>query len=233
MAHILIIEDDPKIGPMLLKSLEFAGYRASLAADGRSGLRQALQGNAQLIVLDLMLPHVDGLHILKRMRGEMINTPVIILTAKGTEAERLEGFRAGCDDYVTKPFSVMELVARIRAVLRRIGWREVPSVINCKGFTIDPGERSVRIDGKPVVLSAGEFELLYTLASRPDQALSRNHLLDEVWGEETDVTHRAVDARILSLRRKIEKDPESPQHIITVYKVGYKWNTVAQASLPV
>jgi len=227
MAQILIIEDDPKLGPMLESSLQYAGYRVLLATQGRSGLETALNGSAQLIILDLMLPYVDGLHILKTMRRELINTPVIILTAKGTEAERLEGFRAGCDDYVTKPFSVMELIARIRAVLRRNGWREKPSVINSCGVMIDPGSHTVTVNGRNVDLSLMEFELLYTLASHPNQALSRNYLLDEVWGEESDVTHRAVDARILSLRRKIEIDAENPKQIITVYKVGYKWQTVS------
>jgi len=224
MAHILIIEDDPKLGPMLERSLRFAGYRVSLATQGRSGINSALAGSAQLILLDLMLPYIDGLHILKAMRKELINTPVIILTAKGTEAERLEGFRAGCDDYVTKPFSLNELLARIRAVLRRSGYREKPSVINSAGVTIDPYARTLCVEERTVDLSYKEFELLYTLASRPNQALSRNYLLCEVWGDETDVTNRAVDTRILSLRRKIEPNPDAPERIVTVYKVGYKWN---------
>jgi len=223
MAHILIIEDDPRLGPRLKRNLELSGYRVTLARNGRSGLDCALAGSANLIVLDLMLPLVDGLHILKKMRREHVNTPVIILTAKGSEAQRLEGFRSGCDDYVTKPFSLMELIARIRAVLRRSGYREKHSVINSAGAVIDPEARSVTSDGRDIELSPREFDLLYTLASHPNQALSRNYLLNEVWGEDSDVTNRTVDAHISYLRRKIELNPEAPARIVTVYKVGYKW----------
>lgn len=223
MAHILIIEDDPRLGPRLKRNLELSGYRVTLARNGRSGLDCALAGSANLIVLDLMLPLVDGLHILKKMRREHVNTPVIILTAKGSGAQRLEGFRSGCDDYVTKPFSLMELIARIRAVLRRSGYREKHSVINSAGAVIDPEARSVTSDGRDIELSPREFDLLYTLASHPNQALSRNYLLNEVWGEDSDVTHRTVDAHISYLRHKIESNPEAPARIVTVYKVGYKW----------
>ena len=224
MAHILIIEDDPRLGPRLKRNLELSGYRVTLARNGRSGLDSAMTGSAHLIVLDLMLPLVNGLHILRNMRREKVNTPVIILTAKGSEAQRLEGFRTGCDDYVTKPFSLMELIARIRAVLHRSGYQEKLSVINSAGVVIDPGARSVRLEGRNIELSPREFELLYTLASRPNQALSRNSLLDAVWGEDSDVTNRTVDAHISYLRRKIESTPEKPARIVTVYKVGYKWH---------
>ena len=223
MAHILIIEDDPRLGPRLKRNLELSGYRVTLARNGRSGLDCALVGSANLIVLDLMLPLVDGLHILKKMRREHVNTPVIILTAKGSEAQRLEGFRSGCDDYVTKPFSLMELIARIRAVLRRSGYREKHSVINSAGAVIDPEARSVTSVGRDIELSPREFDLLYALVSHPNQALSRNYLLNEVWGEDSDVTNRTVDAHISYLRRKIELNPEAPARIVTVYKVGYKW----------
>ena len=224
MAHILIIEDDIELGTLLERNLKLEGYRVNLLTDGRSGLNSVMSGAAQLIILDLMLPSIDGMHILKRMRQELINTPVVILTAKGTEAERLDGFRAGCDDYVTKPFSLMELIARIRAVLRRSGYREVPSVINSAGVIIDPYSRNVTMDGMNVVLSPREFDLLYILAARPNQVLSRSHLLDEVWGEEVDVTPRTVDSHISTLRQKIENSPNEPKYIVTVYKVGYKWN---------
>jgi len=227
--HILIIEDDPKLGPMLKSSLEYAGYNVTLAVDGKFGMGEALRGAAQLIVLDLMLPKMGGMQILKALRRELIHTPVIILTALGTEAERLEGFRVGCDDYIVKPFSLMELIARIRAVLRRSGWRNTPSVIHCDGLTIDPDSRSATLSGLPLDLAPKEFELLYTLASHPNQALSRRFLLDEVWGEETDVTNRVVDTRILSLRRKIEPTPDTLQRIVTVYKVGYMWKINKQS----
>jgi len=223
MPHLLIIEDDPKLGPMLKGALEYAGYRVSLASDGKIGLDEARKGAAHLIVLDLMLPHIDGLHIMKLLRRDLYNTPVIILTAKGGEADRIEGFRLGCDDYVPKPFSLNELIARIRAVLRRSGYREAPVAVHSAGLFIDPESRRVELDGRTLDVNGREFDLLYVLASHPGQALSRNFLLDEAWGEDTDVTTRVVDARILSLRRKIEENPDEPKRIVTVYKVGYRW----------
>jgi len=223
MAHILIVEDDPDLGSRLKKNLELEGYRISLTSDGRSGLDAAKSGSADLILLDLMLPMLDGMHILKMLRRSLDQVPVIILTAKGKEAHRLEGFREGCDDYLVKPFSLMELIARIRAVLRRSGFRDVPSVINSCGFMVDPGARKVTYDGQSLALTPKEFDLLYVLASHPNQALSRGALLDEVWGDEVDVTDRTVDSHVASLRRKIEANPEIPEWIQTVYKVGYRW----------
>ncbi|NQU06875.1 MAG: response regulator transcription factor, partial [Calditrichaeota bacterium] len=218
------IEDDPRLGPRLKRNLELSGYRVSLASNGRSGLNSAMNGSAHLIVLDLMLPLIDGLHILKKMRREQVNTPVIILTAKGMESERLEGFRAGCDDYVSKPFSLMELIARIRAVLRRSGFKESSSIINSAGLIIDPERRSVIAEDIKIELSPREFDLLYILASHPNQALSREYLLHEVWGEESDVTYRTIDAHVSYIRKKLEENNEAPARIITVYKVGYMWS---------
>jgi len=225
MAHILIIEDDPDLGARLADNLKLEGYRVTLAADGRGGLEQAQKGFADLILLDLMLPLLDGLHILKVLRRELSQVPVIILTAKGSEAQRLEGFRTGCDDYVVKPFSLMELIARVRAVLRRSGCRELPSVINSGGLMMDPAERAASLDDRPLALAPREFDLLYALASHPNQALSRTALLEDAWGDDADVTGRTVDNHVASLRRKIEENPETPTRIITVYKVGYLWKT--------
>ncbi len=223
MPSLLIIEDDPKLGPMLKSALEYAGYRVTLARDGRYGLDEARKGAAHLIILDLMLPRMDGLRILKELRRDLNNAPVIILTAKGTEHDRLEGFRLGCDDYVTKPFSLDELIARVRAVLRRSGYREIPAAVHSGGLVIDPESHSVVLNGVLLDINGRDFELLYVLASHPGQALSRNFLLDEVWGEDADVGHRAVDARIVALRKKVEDSPDEPRRIVTVYKVGYKW----------
>ncbi|MBC8465543.1 response regulator transcription factor [bacterium] len=223
MPHLLIIEDDPKLGPMLKSSLEYAGYRVSLASDGRAGLAAARFGDAQLIILDLMLPGLDGFTILKNLRRELYNMPIILLTARGMESDRIEGFRLGCDDYVTKPFSLNELIARVRAVLRRSGYKVKPAAVHSGGLIIDPETRQAQYEDRPLTISGLEFDLLYTLASHPGQALSRNFLLDEVWGEETDVTNRVVDARVLALRRKIEENPDEPKRIVTVYKVGYRW----------
>lgn len=208
---------------MLKSSLEYAGYRVTLAIDGKIGLQSARRGDSNLIILDLMLPGLDGFTILKTLRRELYNAPVIVLTARGTESDRIEGFRLGCDDYVTKPFSLNELIARVRAVLRRSGFREHPAVIHTGGLVIDPDSHTANLNGNILEVNGREFDLLYVLASHPNQALSRNFLLDEVWGEDTDVTHRSVDARILALRRKIEENPEEPKRIVTVYKVGYRW----------
>jgi DNA-binding response OmpR family regulator len=225
VAHILIIEDDPDLGSRLKKNIELEGYRVSWVADGRSGMDAARAAAPDLIILDLMLPVINGMNILKALRREMNTVPVVILTAKSREAQRLEGFRAGCDDYIVKPFSLMELLARIRAVLRRAGIREIPSIVNSCGFTVDPGARTATKDGRAIALTPKEQDLLYTLMSHPNQALSRFALLEEVWGSEVDVTDRTVDSHIASLRRKIEINPEAPERIQTVYKVGYRWTT--------
>lgn len=225
MPHLLIVEDDPELGPRLQYNFELEGYRVTLAADGRAGLRVAQDGDADLIVLDLMLPFLDGMNILRRIRDQGIETPVIILTAKGTEDDRLDGFRAGCDDYVGKPFSLMELISRVRAVLRRSGHRDKPSVVHSHGLVIDPAARTASLGGQPLLLAPKEFELLFVLASHPEQALSRSYLLDEIWGQSCDVTSRTVDNHVLSLRKKIESSPENPSRIQTVYKVGYRWRS--------
>jgi len=223
LAHILIIEDDPDLGPLLKLNLEREGYRVSLAIDGLSGQAKALSGGSDLIILDLMLPWLDGMDILKRLRRELDKTPVIILTAKGGESIRLEGFRAGCDDYVPKPFSLMELIARVRAVLRRCGHSETPGVIHSGGLLVDPHSRIAEINGQNVALAPKEFELLYILVSHPDQALSRTYLLDEVWGEEAEVSPRTVDNHVLSLRKKLNLEENGSGGIITVFKLGYMW----------
>ncbi len=223
MPNILLIEDDPKLGPWLKTGLEFAGFRVTLAVTGPQGLSLAAKTDSQLIVLDLMLPYLNGISVLRSVRERRIETPVIILTAKGAEYDKLEGFQHGCDDYITKPFSLKELIARIRAVLRRTGWIETRSIVNSNGITIDPDSREALKNGKPVALTKREFDLLYVLASRPNQALSRDYLINEVWGEDSNVANRAIDARIVSLRRKVEDDSDNPEIIATVYKVGYKW----------
>jgi DNA-binding response OmpR family regulator len=228
MPHLLIIEDDPDLGPLLKLNLEREGYLVTLAATGRRGLELALNGSANLILLDLMLPLMDGMHILQRLRREMFDVPVIILTAKGGEAERLEGFRHGCDDYIAKPFNLMELIARIRAVLRRCGSREIPVVVHSGGITIDPGARTVVLNGTSIALAPREFDLLYVLISHAGQALSRTFLLDDVWGEEVEVTPRTVDNHVASLRKKLDTLRDLHGTIVTVYKLGYMWKSCTE-----
>ena len=223
--NLLLIEDDPHLGPRLKRNLELSGYAVTLAQNGRTGLEMALLGIADLIILDLMLPLIDGLHILKKMRQKNIETPVIILTAKGTESEKIAGFQTGCDDYVSKPFSLIELIARVRAVLRRSGYRKEAGIISSAGLMIDPRARTARLLEKDIKLTPRAFDLLYALVSHPNQALSRNYLIGEVWGEDSEVTNRTVDSHIAILRSKLEFDSGEPQGIATVYKVGYKWCT--------
>jgi two-component system, OmpR family, alkaline phosphatase synthesis response regulator PhoP len=224
VAHILLIEDDPDLGARLKQNIELEGYRVSWAADGRRGLAAAQTAAPDLIILDLMLPLLDGLHILKTLRRDLDPVPVMILTAKGRETQRLDGFRAGCDDYLVKPFSLVELLARIRAVLRRSGHRDAPSILHSGGFTLDPAARTLTRCDRPIALTPKELDLLYTLMAHPNQALSRSSLLEEVWGCESDVTDRTVDSHIASLRKKLEVNPEAPAFLHTVYKVGYRWS---------
>lgn len=220
VANLLIIEDDPDLGPLLKLNLEREGYRVSLSQTGNAGMKEAFAGNADLIILDLMLPMMDGMHILQSLRKELFNIPVIILSAKGGEAVRLEGFRSGCDDFVAKPFSLMELIFRISAVLRRSGYRKKSEVIHIGRLLIDPHQRRIEVDNMEIELTPKEFDLLLELASNQGQALSRTHLLDEIWGEDTDITLRTVDNHIASLRRKLEPTGVD-KAIITVYKLGY------------
>lgn len=226
MPHILIIEDDPRLGPRLKRNLELSGFQVALASNGHSGFDCALSCNADLIVLDLMLPVIDGMDILTKLRKKQIETPVIILTAKGAKSERLRGFRTGCDDYITKPFSLRELIARIRAVLRRSGYQERKTVINSSGFKVDPNSRSVTDSGEQIELTPREFDLVYALASHPNQALSRDYLINSVWGDDSKVTNRTVDAHISYLRQKLN----SRNSIHTVYKVGYMWSNEGEFS---
>jgi len=223
MAHILIIEDDPDLGPLLRLNLEREGFRVTLAQTGRLGLTESLTGQANLIILDLMLPLMDGMHILQRMRSEMFNTPVIILSAKGGEAVKLEGFRSGCDDFVAKPFSLMELISRINAVLRRSGFRRNSEIIHLGRMLIDPEARKLEIDSVLIELTPKEFDLLYELILHRGQALSRSHLLDDIWGEHVDITGRTVDNHIASLRKKLD-ELGLPNTITTIYKLGYRFD---------
>lgn len=223
MPHILIVEDDPKLGPRLKRNLELSGYGVSLARDGLTGLNAAQKGGFDLILLDLMLPYIGGLNILNDLRLELNHTPVIILTAKGMEVDRLEGFRAGCDDYVTKPFSMDELTARIKAVLRRVGFKSTPRAITSGGLLLDPERFTASCNGQRIEMTNREFDLLYELVSRPNLPMSRYALLDEVWGEEFDASVRSVDALVAFIRKKLETIKSLTGSIETVYKVGYRW----------
>ena len=222
---VLVVDDEPTIAEIVARYLERAGYTTEIAPDGPEALRLSGERRPDLIVLDLMLPGLGGLEVLRRLResGEA-NTPVILLTAKGEQNDRVVGLRSGADDYVVKPFSPGELVARVDAVLRRV----LPSGSDAEplrfdGLAIDALGRSVTIDGKEVALSVREFDLLEFLASHPGQAFSREQLLDRVWEPAFQGDPATVTVHVRRLRTKIEPDPERPRFIQTVWGVGYRF----------
>jgi DNA-binding response OmpR family regulator len=228
MTKILIVEDNPDLAFGLRRTLEFEGYDVTLAEDGRTGLEQARSSDAELVVLDLMLPEMDGFRVLRELRGGGSRVPVLVLTARGDESDIVMGFDSGADDYVTKPFSTLELLARVRALLRR-GTPEANGATGEEGplafgdVEIDPESRTVLKGGAPVSLTPKEFDLLLSLLRRRGGVASRSDLLDEVWRyANSEVMTRTVDTHVAELRRKLEDDPAHPQHILTVRKAGYR-----------
>ncbi|HEY0931657.1 MAG TPA: response regulator transcription factor, partial [Gemmatimonas sp.] len=209
-------------------NLEFEGYQVSVAATGREGLRLAKSRAHALIVLDLMLPDIDGFRVLRELREQGVETPVLILTAMGDETDKVRGFRFGADDYVTKPFGLMEFLARVQALLRRSrSGRETPatpqeSAYRFGDISIAFSTRSVALHGAPVVLRPREYDLLVALVRRDGAIASREELLREVWGYDDSVVSRTVDTHMAELRRKLEADPSEPRWLLTVRKTGYR-----------
>lgn len=227
MARILILEDNEDLAFGLRATLQFEGYQVEVAEDGAEGLERIREGTADLIILDLMLPSLDGREVLGRARREGIATPVLVLTALGEEADVVLGFDRGADDYVTKPFSTGELLARVRALLRRTGRGERPvrsqPVERFGTVEVNPASRTVIRDGETVNLTPREFDLLLALLRRDGAVASRFELLEEVWQyENADIETRTVDVHVAELRRKLEADPGRPRHILTVRKKGYR-----------
>ena len=225
MKRILIVEDNADLAFGLRNSLEIASYEVIVASDGPSGLREARTVSPDLIILDLMLPGMDGYRVLRAVREGGSQVPVLILTARGEEADKVTGFRLGADDYVTKPFGVLELVARVEAVLRRASTTPkdgAPDTSRFGEIEIQPVARVVRRNGRAVELSPKEYELLLALVQRPGQVVSRSELLKTVWGYHASVVSRTIDTHIAELRRKLEVDPASPRHLLSVRKVGYQ-----------
>ena len=224
MKRILVVEDNPDLAYGLRNNLEIEGYDVDVVEDGTQGLARARVGGPDLIILDLMLPGMDGYRVLRALRDEGRRMPILILTARGEEAVKVRGLRLGADDYVTKPFGVLELLARVEALLRRTappgdgaGPPERFGVIE-----VIPASRSVLKNGKPVPLTPKEFDLLLALLHRGGAVATRMELLTEVWGYSAAVLSRTVDTHVAELRRKLEADPAAPKHILTVRKAGYR-----------
>lgn len=227
MPRILIVEDNPDLAYGLRTGLEIEGYEVQLAEDGETGLDRARSWRPDLVMLDLMLPGMDGYRVLKSLRDGGSDVPVLILTARGEEADKVLGFRLGADDYVTKPCGVLELLARVGALLRRsrLSENRAPGGDTVERFgsvEINPASRTVTKEGTQVALSPKEFDLLLALVRRRGAVASRVELLREVWGHRVEVMTRTVDIHIAELRRKLEDDPSQPRHILTVWKAGYR-----------
>jgi DNA-binding response OmpR family regulator len=222
MAKILIVEDDKDIALGLEEDLTHHGFQVETVGDGEKGLHLAKKGDWDLIILDLMLPRKDGFAICQELRREKIKTPIIMLTAKTHEAEKIFGLEIGADDYITKPFSPRELRARINAVLRRFS-EESLGKYRFGDCEVDFDRSEVRCKGKPISLTALEFRLLKAFIQRRGRVLSRDQLIDAAWGPSTIVTERVVDTHILNLRRKIEPTPEKPRYICSIRGMGYRF----------
>ena len=222
---VLIVEDNEKLAMGLRNNLEFEGYAVLVAPDAASGLAFARAPGADVIILDLMLPDMDGHRVLRALRERGDTTPVLVLTALGEETDKVRGFRSGADDYVTKPFGLLELLARVDALLRRaapVNGDGAPERFAFGDVVVDTGTHAVSRGGRAVALRPKEYELLVALARRGGQVASRLELMREVWGYDESVVSRTVDTHMLELRRKLEADPANPRHLVTVRKTGYR-----------
>jgi DNA-binding response OmpR family regulator len=221
-ARILLVEDDPSLVFGLRKNLEFEGYEVLLASDGETGLRKAVDDRPDLIILDIMLPKVNGFELCETLRKHRIDTPVIFLSAKSRESDKVMGLDLGGDDYITKPFSVRELLARVKTILRRVK-EEHSEPVRFGDVEVDLGGRAVRVRGRDVSLTSKEFELLSLLLRSAGRVLTREAILQKVWGFNYYGTARTIDNFINKLRQKLEDDLENPRHFVTVRGVGYKF----------
>ena len=225
--RVLIVEDDAHIAELLRLHLRDEGYAVEHAADGNEGMRLLEEGGWDALVLDLMLPGIDGLEICKRARAMARYTPIIITSARSSEVHRILGLELGADDYLAKPFSMLELVARVRALLRRSdaierNARQEAGSLSVHGVSIDPIARTVDVDARRLDLTPREFDLLHFFARHPDKVFSRMDLLNQVWGYQHPADTRLVNVHVQRLRAKIEKDPERPSIVVTVRGVGYR-----------
>lgn len=227
--RILLVEDDKDISHLVKLHLEDEAYLVDIAADGKEGLARAQGQEYDLVVLDLMLPGMDGLEICRRLRGETDYVPILMLTAKASEIDRIVGLELGADDYLTKPFSVRELVARVKAIFRRVGavsaqaGTEDSPRLSLGDLIIETDKRKVKMAGKQITLTAKEYDLLYHFASHPGRVYTRAQLLDQVWGYGYEGYEHTVNSHINRLRGKIESDPANPRYVLTVWGVGYRF----------
>jgi two-component system, OmpR family, alkaline phosphatase synthesis response regulator PhoP len=221
MATILVVDDEPKITQLVRDYLESAGFRVVTAGDGREALMRAHTEHPDLVILDLGLPQLDGLDVARSLRRDG-DLPIIMLTARDDETDRVIGLELGADDYVTKPFSPRELVARVRAVLRRRDRDVTDEVLRAGALTLDVPRMRLEVDGRTVELTATEFSLLTAMARQPGRVFTRSQLLDAIHGVAFEAYERAIDAHVKNIRRKIELDPHDPRHLLTVYGVGYR-----------
>ena len=221
--RILLVEDNRDLAYGLRNNLEIEGYAVRVAEDGETALEAlAAEPHFDLLILDLMLPGLDGFRVLRQARQQGTSLPILILSARGEEADKVRGLRLGADDYVTKPFGLLELLARVEALLRRVGEPELVQPVRLGELEIDPTACTVLRAGEPVDLTPKELDLLLALLARQGEAVSRLDLMRRVWGYSAAVVSRTVDTHIAELRRKLEADPAHPRHLVTVRKVGYR-----------
>lgn len=224
MSRILVVEDEPAILRGLADSLKRESHEVLTAADGETGYRLVKEKNPDLLILDLMLPKLSGYEVCRKMRSEGLTTPILMLTARGEEGDRVLGLDLGADDYVTKPFSLRELLARVRALLRRAQPAQtLIDELRVNDIVVDFRRYEARTGDSPLEMTRREFQLLRVLASRPGEVITRSELLDQVWGLESYPTTRTVDNHVAGLRAKLERDAAQPEHLLTMRGVGYKW----------
>jgi DNA-binding response OmpR family regulator len=225
MARILIVEDEVDLAEGLKDNFEFDGHDVILAYDGEEGYNKALSEKPEIIILDLMLPKKSGLDMCRELRAQGTDIPIIMLTARGQEIDKVLGLELGADDYITKPFSVRELLARVKAVLRRYPdkTKKIDNVQQIGRLTVDFDHYVAYLDGKEMELTHKEFELLKYFMEHQDQTITRDQLMNKIWGYENYPTSRTVDNYIVKLRKKVEDDPAHPTHILTVHGLGYKF----------
>jgi two-component system alkaline phosphatase synthesis response regulator PhoP len=220
--RVLIVEDNPDLAFGLRNNLEIEGYDVRVAEDGPTGVQRIIEWKPDLVILDLMLPGMDGYRVLRTVRDAGFRAPVLMLTARGQESDKVLGLRSGADDYVTKPFGVLELMARVEALLRRAQLGQLSTLDSFGNVKVDRAARTVTRDGSAVSLAPMEYELLLALLDRAGTVVSRNDLMRQVWGYDASIVSRTVDTHVMELRRKLEENPGEPRHILTVRKAGYR-----------